>query len=124
MPNQEATPQRPSKSEMLTQLIARFFGSWWAVVLHTLWFAFWIIFRFDTNILTLWVSLEAIFIGIFLLMAANKAELKRHRKEERERHQQKQMLGMDISVDKKQVEILSEINQRLETIERRIGKQS
>lgn len=65
----------------ISTFIAWFLGSWWGVLFHTAWFAFWILFDFDLGLLTFSVSLEAIFIGIFLLIVNNRSELKRDKKE-------------------------------------------
>jgi uncharacterized membrane protein len=98
-----------SLMEKFTDFISRFLGSWWAVIFHTLWFSFWLIFDFDINLLTFSVSLEAIFIGIFLLMAANKAELKRDLHEARLRKRDREKLEHDIKLDEKADRQLVEI---------------
>lgn len=104
-----------------TKAVASFLGSWWAVVFHTVWFGIWLTFNFSLEILTLWVSLEAIFIGIFLLMAANKAEIERDRKEAEERLRQRKMIGVDISMDRKQVNEIEEIKNSLQRLEKQIA---
>ena len=83
----------------LTDAISWFLGSWWAVVVHTLWFSIWLGFNFDINLLTFSVSLEAIFIGIFLLMASNKAEAARIKKEVILRKNDRARIEMDIKLD-------------------------
>ena len=55
-------------------------GSWPSVWLHSVWFVAWFIFRLDVDVLTLIVSLEAIYLCVFLLMSGN-------RQAERDRHQ-------------------------------------
>jgi len=67
--------------DRLTSIIARFIGSWWGVLFHTTWFTVWLILSLDINTLTFAVSLEAIFIGIFLLISDNKAEAQRDRRD-------------------------------------------
>jgi len=37
-----------------------------SVIVHTTWFVFWLLCNFDINILTLIVSLEAIYITLFI----------------------------------------------------------
>ena len=108
-------------AEKFTTSVARFLGSWWAVIFHTFWFAIWLIFNFNLEILTLWVSLEAIFIGIFLLMAANKAEVERDRREAEERLRQRKMIGVDISMDRKQVSEITEIKNSIRRLEKQIA---
>ncbi len=51
--------------------ISVFFGSWWAIFLHTVWFTLWFIFKLDIDLLTLVVSLEAIYLVVILLMYSN-----------------------------------------------------
>jgi len=87
--------------DKLTDLIAWFMGSWWGVGFHTAWFIFWLLFNFNLEILTLWVSLEAIFIGIFLLMSSNKAEVERDRKERMAQKRQMEVLKHDVVLDKR-----------------------
>ena len=108
-------------TEKMTAVIARFFGSWWAVVFHTLWFAIWLVFHFSLETLTLWVSLEAIFIGIFLLMAANRGEIERDKKEAAEQLRQRKMIGVDISMDRKQTSEMGEVKESLKRLEKQIA---
>ena len=105
----------------MTAVIARFFGSWWAIVFHTAWFAIWLVFNFSLETLTLWVSLEAIFIGIFLLMASNKAEVERDKKEAAEQLRQRKMIGVDISMDRKQTSEMEEVKETLKRLEKQIA---
>jgi uncharacterized membrane protein len=104
-------PIKKTKSAIakLTDIISWFLGSWWAVVVHTLWFSIWLVFNFDINVLTFSVSLEAIFIGIFLLMASNKAETVRDKKEERLRRNDRARLEADIKLDERADRQLMEI---------------
>ena len=117
-------PQRKIKTlaDHLNDFIAWFLGSWWAIIFHTIWFTIWLIFDFDINILTLGVSLEAIFIGIFLLMAANKAEIKRDMREMRLRREDKKRMELDIKLDQKEARHLGEINRRLKKIEEKLNQ--
>lgn len=106
-----AKPVKKTKGFMskLTDKISWFLGSWWAVIAHTLWFSIWLGFNFDINLLTFSVSLEAIFIGIFLLMASNKAEMMRDKKEERLRKGDRARIEMDIKLDERADRQLMEI---------------
>ncbi len=115
--------EKPQKTfaEKMAVVVARFFGSWWAVVFHTFWFGVWLVLDFSLETLTLWVSLEAIFIGIFLLMAANKAEIERDRKESFQRAKQRRMIGYDISMDRKQTNEVEEIKKTLTRLEKQIA---
>ena len=113
----------------MTDFVSSFLGSWWAVIFHTVWFAIWLIFNFDINLLTFSVSLEAIFIGIFLLMSSNKAEVKRDVRETRQRMSDRKRIEHDIKLDEKADRQLVEIkrlqknlNQKLEKIDKIIQK--
>lgn len=116
----------PKKTKSLmskfTDGISAFLGSWWAVVFHTLWFSIWLILHFDINVLTFSVSLEAIFIGIFLLMASNKAEIERDKREERLRRKDSERLEMDIKLDERADRQLMEIRRMQKDLDARLDK--
>ena len=120
MAEEKEQPQK-TLTEKMTVVVARFFGSWWAVIFHTFWFAIWLIFSFNLEVLTLWVSLEAIFIGIFLLMASNKSEIERDLKEAEEQLRQRKMIGVDISMDRKQTSEMQEVKNMLARLEKQIA---
>ena len=74
--------------------ITKFSGTMTFVLLHVAWFAFWIIFnttsshpfdKFPFGLLTLIVSLEAIFLSTFVLMSQN-VSAKRDAERERNDH--------------------------------------
>jgi uncharacterized membrane protein len=77
--------QRRSTAERLGDLIATQAGRMWFIMLHALWFALWIGLnagegsrtgRFDPfpfSLLTMIVSLEAIFLSLFILMSQNRS---------------------------------------------------
>lgn len=106
-----AKPIKKTKGAMvkLTDVISWFLGSWWAVVVHVVWFAGWPLLGLDINLLTFSVSLEAIFIGIFLLMASNRAEEERDRRNVTERKNDRKSLNADIKLDEKADRQLVEI---------------
>lgn len=108
--------------DRFTEWVSWFLGSWWAVFFHTLWFSLWLIFDFDINLLTFSVSLEAIFIGIFLLMASNKAEIKRDQQEARQRLRDRKRLEHDIKLDEKADRQLREIKKLQKEIEKEMEK--
>ena len=95
--------------DKFTDFISWFLGSWLGVIFHTTWFISWLLLDFDINILTFSVSLEAIFIGIFLLMSGNKAEIKRDLRESRQRAEDRKRLEQDIKLDEKADRQLTEI---------------
>lgn len=95
-------------------------GSWWAVIIHTLWFVLWLIFRLNINILTLIVSLEAIYIGIFILMASDRAERERDFQRARRRKVDEERLKYDIKLDEKADRQLTEIKRLQKEIHEKI----
>lgn len=90
-------------------------GSWWGVVFHFAWWIIWFTFSFDLLVLTLWLSIEAILIGIVILMVQNKAEVEREKilefysKTALETAQRD--LRLDEKFDRRQLEIIREIRQ-------------
>jgi uncharacterized membrane protein len=60
--------------------ITRFAGSMWFVYLSIVWFALWIglrVERYPYGLLTMIVSLEAIFLSTFVMISQNRADEKR-----------------------------------------------
>lgn len=108
--------------EKFADFTSTFLGSWWAVFFHTFWFTIWLILKFDLNLLTFSVSLEAIFIGIFLLMASNNAELKRDLREARQRKKDRIRLEHDIKLDEKADRQISEIKRLQKELHHEVKK--
>ena len=54
----------------------RWVGSWSFLIIHVIWFYIWLQYQWDINSLTMIVSLEAIILMIFLLMAQNRQSIK------------------------------------------------
>ena len=104
-----------------TDFIYWFTGSWWSVIIHTFWFSLWLIFRLNIHVLTLIVSLEAIYLCIFILMATNRAEGKRDVREIRRREIDEKMFKYDIKLDEKADRQLKEITRLQKIIHREIG---
>jgi len=105
--------------KQLLKIVSRIAGSWWGVILHAVWFGGWLIYDFDINILTLAVSLEAIFISIFLLMASSKAEEARDRKEAAGQRMEKDIIDKILDLEAKNqkqqqhiLKILTELQQK------------
>jgi uncharacterized membrane protein len=64
----------------IADAITRFAGSMAFVYFHILWFAVWIIFGIEGypfGLLTMIVSLEAIFLSTFVMISQNRADFKR-----------------------------------------------
>lgn len=53
--------------------VTAFAGSWLFVAIHVVWFTVWMVLRLDINLLTLIVSLEAIYLATFVLMSQNRS---------------------------------------------------
>jgi uncharacterized membrane protein len=61
--------------------ITQFAGSMLFVYIHIIWFASWIVFgveEYPFGLLTMIVSLEAIFLSTFILISQNRADEKRN----------------------------------------------
>lgn len=106
--------------DKFTDRISWFLGSWLGVLFHTFWFTVWLILDFDLNLLTFSVSLEAIFIGIFLLMSSNKAEVERDRKEAIQQVQDRKRIEHDIKLDEKADRQLTEIKRLHKQLHREV----
>jgi uncharacterized membrane protein len=69
-----------SIQNQIADSITTFAGSMMFVYIHLLWFAVWIIFRVEKypfGLLTMIVSLEAIFLSTFVMISQNRADAKR-----------------------------------------------
>jgi uncharacterized membrane protein len=69
-----------SVENRIADAITRFAGSMRFVYVHVIWFSLWIIFRvekFPFGLLTMIVSLEAIFLSTFLLISQNRQDERR-----------------------------------------------
>jgi uncharacterized membrane protein len=69
-----------SAQNRIADMITAFAGSMGFVYLHVLWFAVWIVFRVEAypyGLLTMIVSLEAIFLSTFVMISQNRADAKR-----------------------------------------------
>ena len=75
-----------SASLRLADSITAFSGSMWFVALHVIWFGAWIVLNltvlhfdpFPFGLLTMVVSLEAIFLSTFVLISQNRYEERQH----------------------------------------------
>ena len=77
---QHAEERRKSRENRIADQITRFAGSIQFVYLHVIWFASWIGFRvehYPFGLLTMIVSLEAIFLSTFVMISQNRADEKR-----------------------------------------------
>ena len=72
--------RRRSFQNRIADAITTFAGSMWFVYIHIVWFAAWIglkIERYPYGLLTMIVSLEAIFLSTFVMISQNRADQKR-----------------------------------------------
>jgi uncharacterized membrane protein len=90
--------------------ITRFAGSMWFVYLHIAWFSIWIalgIEYYPYGLLTMIVSLEAIFLSTFVMISQN-------RQDEARRHLADQEWGMVQSEEQQNVELIELSHQILD----------
>lgn len=67
--------EKRTLGDIIADMITTFVGSWSFVFLHTAWFFVWIVFKIEEypyGLLTLIVSLEAIFLSTFVMMNQNR----------------------------------------------------
>jgi uncharacterized membrane protein len=72
--------RRASLQNRIADVVTKFAGSMAFVYVHIVWFSLWIGFhveRFPFGLLTMIVSLEAIFLSTFLLISANRQDERR-----------------------------------------------
>jgi uncharacterized membrane protein len=75
-----ADQRRERLQDRVADRITRFAGSMVFVYVHVLWFGAWIVFRvehYPFGLLTMIVSLEAIFLSTFVMISQNRADEKR-----------------------------------------------
>jgi uncharacterized membrane protein len=75
-----AEERAQSLQNRIADTITRFAGSMWFVYVHIVWFALWIGFKvekFPFGLLTMIVSLEAIFLSTFVMISQNRADAAR-----------------------------------------------
>jgi uncharacterized membrane protein len=77
---QHASQRAENVQNRIADSITRFAGSMWFVYISAIWFALWIglhIERYPYGLLTMIVSLEAIFLSTFVMISQNRADEKR-----------------------------------------------
>jgi uncharacterized membrane protein len=77
---EHAEEQARDVQNRIADVITRFAGSMTFVYLHVIWFACWIGFGVESypyGLLTMIVSLEAIFLSTFVMISQNRADAKR-----------------------------------------------
>ncbi|MCD6022762.1 MAG: putative rane protein [Actinomycetia bacterium] len=77
---QQAEERAKNVQDRIADAVTRLAGSMWFVYVHLVWFALWIVLRvepFPFGLLTMIVSLEAIFLSTFVMISQNRADAKR-----------------------------------------------
>jgi uncharacterized membrane protein len=100
--------RRQSAENRIADTITRFAGSMPFVYVHVLWFTLWIVLgveRYPYGLLTMIVSLEAIFLSTFVMISQNRADEKRQvladhewRMVQTEERQNEQLLGLSNQI--------------------------
>ena len=92
--------------ERAADLITTFVGSWLLVGIHATWFFVWIVLLriepFPFGLLTLLVSLEAIFLSTFVMMSQNRQAQKDRARDDLEAAEVEQL----VSMNRTQLELL------------------
>jgi uncharacterized membrane protein len=76
----QAEKRAASVQNRIADQITAFAGSMWFVYIHIIWFSCWIGFGVESypyGLLTMIVSLEAIFLSTFVMISQNRADAKR-----------------------------------------------
>jgi low affinity Fe/Cu permease len=95
-----------SLSDRIADRITSFVGSWWFVGIHAVWFLVWILLHlepFPFGLLTLMVSLEAIFLSTFVMMSQNRSGAKDHIRDDHEAKEVDELFTIQLE----QVKILN-----------------
>jgi uncharacterized membrane protein len=77
---EHAKQRAESVQNRIADQITAFAGSMWFVYIHIIWFASWIglgVEKYPYGLLTMIVSLEAIFLSTFVMISQNRADAKR-----------------------------------------------
>ena len=114
--------RRESRQNRAADRITQFAGSMVFVYVHIVWFAVWIVFRIEHypfGLLTMIVSLEAIFLSTFVMISQNRADEKRQILADNqwkivqvEEEQNEQLIGMSRQI----LDLTTAIHQMTATI--------
>jgi uncharacterized membrane protein len=77
---EHAEERAQSVQNRIADQITAFAGSMWFVYIHIIWFSCWIglgVEKYPYGLLTMIVSLEAIFLSTFVMISQNRADAKR-----------------------------------------------
>lgn len=115
-----------------TDKLTAFSGSWLFLLIHVLWFGLWIGFRiepFPFGLLTMCVSLEAIFLSTLVMMSQNRQAAKDHKRDDLEAQEVSDILNnhqelleinrTQLTILRQQSEILALLKEQPPTPRRR-----
>ena len=115
---EHARQRAESFQNRVADAITAFAGSMWFVYIHILWFGCWIGFgieKYPYGLLTMIVSLEAIFLSTFVLISQNRADEKRQvmATQEWESVQREEAQNVELLDLSKQILVLTDAIHRL-----------
>ena|SRR5258708_2206442 len=99
--------------DLATDKLTAFSGSWLFLLIHVLWFGLWIGLRvepFPFGLLTMAVSLEAIFLSTLVMMSQNRAAQKDHVRDDLEANEISEIFNTHqelLQLNRTQLEILN-----------------
>jgi len=98
--------------DQATDIITAFSGSWVFLLLHVIWFGLWIWLRvepFPFGLLTMMVSLEAIFLSTLVMMSQNRQASKDRVRDDHEAQEVEELFKMHsllLEMNRRQLAIL------------------
>ena len=98
--------------ERIADSVTSFLGSWWCVGLHVTWFVAWFALKQDINLLTLIVSLEAIFLSTFVMMSQSRSGARDKRRDDVEAEEVALLLDLSKqmhTMNKRQLDLLEKL---------------
>jgi len=85
---------------LFNKLIRMFFGSWYAIIGHTILFILILFLSNDLLFFNTFVSIEAIYIGILILMAEYRQEIEKDKKDTSHRESDRKLVREDVYITK------------------------
>ena len=105
-----------------TDKLTAFSGSWLFLLIHVLWFGLWIGFHvepFPFGLLTMMVSLEAIFLSTLVMMSQNRQAAKDHKRDDLEAQEVSDILNNHqelLEINRTQLTILNQQSEILDLL--------
>ncbi len=109
------SPKHRSRQNFTVNLV-NLIGSWFSVFLHTLFFAAWFYFGLKLELLLVIVSLEAIYLGIFILMAENVETMQKEEIRAKQRENDLAVVKKDVEVDEISLKKLKALEKQINTL--------